>query len=101
MNYTLNGIESKSYESSKKIVNFYYDEDNIIMVNENKNIFTYNCYDLYNLKDIIFCDYKDNYTGNQIHIKYCNYYQKIKKILIIFNNNKIQFHDIKSIITNK
>ena len=99
--YTLNGIKSKSYESSKKIVNFYYDEDNIIMVNENKNIFTYNCYDLYNLKDIIFCDYKDNYTGNQIHIKYCNYYQKIKKMLIIFNNNKIQFHDIKSIITNK
>ena len=94
--YTLNGIISTCFEIPEKIVNFYYVEDKIIIINENRNIFIYDCYDLYNLKDNIFCDYCKNYKGNKVYIKYCSYYPKVRKLLIIFNNNKVQFQDLNT-----
>ena len=92
--YTLNGIKATAYETQNKIVKFFVEEEKIIIVQENKNIFIYNSYDLYKIRDSIFCDYLDNYGGIDIHIQYCNYFPKIKKMLILFSDNKIDFKNI-------
>ena len=93
---TLNGIKATLFENSDKIVNFFVEGKKIIIVHENKNIFIFDCYDLSVIKDNIFFDYIDNYGGPKINLKYCSYYPKLKKMLIVYSNNKINFQDLEN-----
>ena len=91
--FNLNGVPVTSFESSKKIIRFFV-EEKVNIVNEIRNIFSYKCYDFYKLYDIIYCEYIDNLIKNRIDIIYCCYYAKIKKMLILYNDNKIVFQKI-------
>ena len=91
--YTLNGIHATSLENHRKIVKFFVEEE-IFIIFDNKNIFVYNCYDFDKAITDLFCDYNDNFEGNKVYIKYCSYYPKIRKLLIVFNDNKIIFKNI-------
>ena len=94
---TLNGIQTTFFENTDKIVNFFVEEKKIIIIHENKNIFICDSYDLSKIRDNIFCDYNDNFRGNKIILKYCSYYPKLKKMLIVYNNNKANFQDFENI----
>ena len=97
VSFTLNGIQTTFFENTDKIVNFFVEEKKVIIIHENKNIFICDCYDLSKIRDNIFCDYNDNYRGNKIILKYCSYYPKLKKMLIVYNNNKVNFQDFEKI----
>ena len=78
---TLSGIQISSSENEKKIIKIYSDEVVNITLS-NGNIFSHNCYDLYELCNDTFSDYIDNYEEVNIislKIKYCAYYPKIKR----------------------
>ena len=92
--YTLNGIKATYYDGPPKIINFYVDEK-INIITENRNIFNYNCFDLYDINSNLYCEYVDNVGTNKITVKFCCYYPKIKKMLIIYSDNKVNFQNIE------
>ena len=91
--YTLNGIKATQLETPQKIVKFFVEEE-LFIIYDNKNIFGYNCYNFDKRQTYLFCDYNDNLGGNTVHIKFCSYYPKIRKLLIVFNDNKIIFKSL-------
>jgi len=92
--YTLNGIQATYYYSREKIINFYIDETINIII-ENRNIVNYNCCDLYRPQFSLYCEYIDNSISNKITIKFCCYYPRIKKYLIIYSDNNVNFQNIE------
>ena len=93
---TLNGIHISSTENSKNIIKCLADEK-ILEIYSNGNIISHNCYDLYQVKENAFSDYINNYEEenfNNININYCVYYPKIKRLLLVYNNNRISFQKI-------
>ena len=98
--YTLNGIKVTYLETRQKIVKFFVEEE-IFIILDNKNIFGYKLYDFDNFQTNLFCDYNDNFGGNKVHIKFCSYYPKIRKLLIVFNDNKIIFKSLDKSDSNK
>ena len=92
--YSLNGIQATYYYSRVKIINFYVDETINIII-ENRNIVNYNCCDLYRPQFSLYCEYIDNSISNKITIKFCCYYPRIKKYLIIYSDNNVNFQNIE------
>ena len=93
---TLSGIRVSSSENAEKIVKCYADEK-ILVIISNGNIFSHTCYDLYELSNNTFSDYIDSYEElnvSSLSIKYCTYYPKIKKLLLIYTDNNISFQKI-------
>ena len=93
---TLSGIRVSSSESAENIVKCYVDEK-ILVIISNGNIFSHTCYDLYELSNNTFSDYIDSYEElnvSSLSIKYCKHYPKIKKLLLIYTDNKISFQKI-------
>ena len=94
---TLSGIRISLNENPEKIVGFYTDEK-VCLALSNGNIFSHECYDLYNLGDNTFSEYIYNYEEVNVislNIKYCMYYPKIKKLLLIYTDNKSSFQKLK------
>ena len=98
--YTLNGIKVTYLETPQKIVKFFVEEE-IFIILDNKNIFGYKLYDFDKFQTSLFCDYNDNFEGNKVHIKFCSYYPKIRKLLIVFNDNKTIFKSLDKSDCNK
>ena len=94
--FTLSGIRVSISENAEKIVKCYADEK-ILVIISNGNIFSHTCYDLYELSNNTFSDYIDSYEElnvSSLGIKYCKHYPKIKKLLLIYTDNKSSFQKI-------
>jgi len=91
--YTLNGIQVTSSEVTQKIIRLFADEKlNVIYING--NIFSYNYSDLDTPKNSMYSEYINKNDDEKLSIKYSMYYPKFKKLLMIYNNNKISFQNI-------
>ena len=92
--YTLNGIQVTNSEVTKKIIRLFADEKlNVVYING--NIFSYNYSDLDTPKNSIYSEYINKNDDEKLSIKYSMYYPKFRKLLIIYNNNKISFQNIQ------
>jgi hypothetical protein len=94
--FTLNGIKVTSFESSEKIIKFFVNE-NVVIVQKNGNIFSYNSYDLYNLVNNAYSEYIEDNQENQnsrINIKECFYWPKVNRLLMIYSDNKVSFQNL-------
>ena len=95
---TLNGILISSTENSINIIKCFA-EEKILEIFSNGNILCHNCYDLYKIEESTFSEYITNYEEenyNSLNINYCVYYPKIKRLLLIYNDNKISFQKIEN-----
>ena len=91
--YTLNGIQVTNSEVTKKIIRLFADEK-LNVVYDNGNIFSYNYSDLDTPKNSIYSEYINKNDDEKLSIKYSMYYPKFRKLLMIYNNNKISFQNI-------
>ena len=91
--YTLNGIQVTNSEVTKKIIRLFADEKlNVVYING--NIFSYNYSDLDIPKNSLYSEYINKNNDEKLSIIYSMYYPKFKKLLMIYNNNKISFQNI-------
>ena len=95
LSYTLNGIPISSSESRLKIVKCFMDEKINIVVTNN-NTFSYYLYSFDNPCKNLYFEFTKDFKGWTININFCQYYPKIKKYLMINDDNKAYFYENKN-----
>ena len=95
LSYTLNGIPISSSESRLKIVKCFMDEKINIVVTNN-NTFSYYLYSFDNPCKNLYFEFTKDFKGWTININFCQYYSKIKKYLMINDDNKAYFYENKN-----
>ena len=91
--FTLNGIKITETGDIQKIINCFFD-DNIYLVYASGNILVCNSYNINIVRDSIYSSYLENVNGDKPTIKFCKYFPKLKKLLIIYSDNYVDFQDI-------
>ena len=97
--YTLNGMKATKLKTEKKINNYFFANEELIVIYENNLIETFNLYDLStppifyfnpdsNIKD------SQNENENENNIVFCDLILKDMKLIIIYKDNNIIIQDI-------
>ena len=94
LHYTLNGIPVSSYGSRLKIVKCFMDEK-FNVIHTNNNFINFSLYSLDNILKCFYIEFTKDYRGWTIKINFCQYYPKIKKFLMINDDNKAYFYENK------
>ena len=88
--YSLNGMKISLYEINQKIIKCFIDEY-ISVIHLNNNGFIYYLYSFEEPKESFYCDFTKDSKALNSNIRFCQYYPKNKKYLMISSNNKAAF----------
>ena len=91
--FTLNGVQVTYCEDNGNIIRCLIDEK-LNIIHSNGNIFSHNFYDFYQPINNQYSDYIDKNEGEKIIVEHCNYFPKIKKLLMIYSDKKISFQSL-------